>query len=629
MSYTNKQTSNAEALANTAIHGVSHHTQLQIMVEGKQIKHYEYFHLDQYATTHHYFTLTLSHDSLGIAQDHQLEDAQKLMGKRIRATLSYKNIANEGPSRDFLGVITKIGFGRQQSNSRNIILQGYSPTVLLDGAAHMQSFGGKQPVSLKSIADYIIKEGLDSEKYKSRVEPGYTGHASYSSQYEETHYNYLARIAEAYGEQFFYDGNTLHFGKLPLGEKAFNLVVGRHVHDVYVEMDCKHVTRNLYGYNSFNNEELSSSEIQIAHQATIGKAAYEISGKTFKTPAFTIAPIKAATHKDIEAAQKSANGSMAANVFTTSGTTSVPYLYPGCLVELNMPKPDSAESSYFTRLMIIQVEHTVDMLGNYSGSFKAIGAGTGYLPRPSFTTPNAIDQKATVTDNKDPHGRVQVRFDWQMNGNTSEWIRVMSLDAGGSDKVGKNRGFVAIPEIGDQVMVGFVHHHPDRPFVMGGLFHGKVSSGGGLGNNIKSLSSKSGHTVQLNDAGGITVKDKTGGNYMVVDGKDRVDVTSTKTIALSNGKASITLEEDKITLYADEIELAKSGGESSQIQVKGIDTTILGESSMKVHSDMQAEINSKGTTDMITIAAFTTDAITTTVKSTAITDIKGGVVNLN
>ena len=627
MSY-NKQTSTAEAVANTAIFGVSHLTQLTIYVEGKKISHYKNFDLYQSAIMHHDFTLVLSHDSLGIAQDHQLEDAQKLIGKRIRATFSYKNITNEGPSRDFVGIITKVGFETENNSLGNIILRGYSPTVLLDAAPHTQSFGGKQSTSLKSIADAIIKEGFE-EKYKSRVEPSYTGDVSYSCQHDETHYNFLARTAEAYGEQFFYDGEILHFGKLPLAAKPISLTSDKEVYQVKIEIESKHVNRSMYGYSSNNHERLTSTESKISHRSSLAKSAYQISENTFKTPSLRIAPIKAATHKDVEFTQMSTNGSIAVNVFTTSGKTTVPFLHPGCLIEMNMRKAGVRGSSYFTKLMVIEIDHSVDALGNYEGEFKAIGADTGYLPKPEFDIPLAEQQKATVTDNKDPHGRVQVRFDWQMNGNTSEWIRVMSLDAGGSDKVGKNRGFVAIPEIGDQVMVGFVHHHPDRPFVMGGLFHGKVGSGGGLGNNIKSLSSKSGHTLQLNDAGGITVKDKTGGNYMVVDGKDRVDVTSTKTIALSNGKASITLEEDKITLYADEIELAKSGGESSQIQVKGIDTTILGESSMKVHSDMQAEINSKGTTDMITIAAFTTDAITTTVKSTAITDIKGGVVNLN
>lgn len=49
---------------------------------------------------------------------------------------------------------------------------------------------------------------------------------------------------------------------------------------------------------------------------------------------------------------------------------------------------------------------------------------------------------------------------------------MMSPDAGGTDQVSQNRGYVAIPEVGDQVMVGFVHNHPDRSFVMGGMFHG-------------------------------------------------------------------------------------------------------------------------------------------------------------
>lgn len=41
--------------------------------------------------------------------------------------------------------------------------------------------------------------------------------------------------------------------------------------------------------------------------------------------------------------------------------------------------------------------------------------------------------------------------------NTSESILVMTPDAGSSDKVNKNLGFMTIPEIGDQVVVNFVH----------------------------------------------------------------------------------------------------------------------------------------------------------------------------
>ncbi len=68
--------------------------------------------------------------------------------------------------------------------------------------------------------------------------------------------------------------------------------------------------------------------------------------------------------------------------------------------------------------------------------------------------------------------------DWQLHDTTS-FIRMMSPDAGGIDQVTQNRGYVAIPEVGDQVMVGFVHNHPDRPLVMGCMFHGQVGLGGG------------------------------------------------------------------------------------------------------------------------------------------------------
>ena len=93
---------------------------------------------------------------------------------------------------------------------------------MLDAAPHIQSFGGVKEISLNSIANEVIKEGFGHGKFDFRVDAQH-GNVSYSSQYEETHYNYLARIAEAYGEQFFYDGEVLHFGKLPPQEKPVKL----------------------------------------------------------------------------------------------------------------------------------------------------------------------------------------------------------------------------------------------------------------------------------------------------------------------------------------------------------------------------------------------------------------------
>lgn len=53
----------------------------------------------------------------------------------------YKDIASS-PERIFVGVITQVGFSQDSHSLGNIVLKGYSPTILLDAAPHTQSFEG-------------------------------------------------------------------------------------------------------------------------------------------------------------------------------------------------------------------------------------------------------------------------------------------------------------------------------------------------------------------------------------------------------------------------------------------------------------------------------------------------------
>lgn len=241
---------------------------------------------------------------------------------------------------------------------------------------------------------------------------------------------------------------------------------------------------------------------------------------------------------DIDASQKGTAGSKAVNVFITSGNTSVPFLYPGCPADVEMRKSDSNQTAYFTKLMITEVTHEVDARGHYTGNFEAIAADTGFIPRPEFEMPKAEAQLAKVISNTDPlnQGRVQVQFDWQNGPDTTEFIRVMSPDAGSSDKVNKNRGFMSVPEVGDQIVVNFVHQHPDRPFVMGGLFHGNIGAGGGTGNNVMSFSGRSGAELKYdNGAGSMNLKDQGGAN-MFFDGAGNAltNANNDKTVTVGN-----------------------------------------------------------------------------------------------
>ncbi|MDH6252780.1 type VI secretion system secreted protein VgrG [Chryseobacterium sp. H1D6B] len=538
---------NADGVSESHHTGINRLVKLSLVIEGKVIKYYKHFKLKQSAQRHHEFTLTLAHDALGDRQTHTLEEANKFLGKRLTAVISYKDIENS-PERTFVGVITGVGFSQEEMSLGNIVLSGYSPTILLDGAPHIQSFGGSQSVNVGIIADEVIKQGIDKSRFDIRIDTNDYSQIIYSSQYDETHYNYLARIAEAYGEQFYYDGEVLHFGKLPPQNKPIKLVYGSNANDIKVELKAVHTKPQFYGYNSSRDEKLISGATPINHVGDLAKTAYEHNNKIYKTPALQVAPIKASTHLDVEYSQKSTSGSEAVNVFSISGATTVPFLHPGCVVDIQMRKLDTNETSYFTRIMVTEAVHEIDTIGHYKGSFDAIASDTGFLPKPDFKSPKAEPQLATVTANADPEGqgRVQVRFDWQ-NNDTTHFIRVMTPDAGGTDQVTQNRGYVAVPEVGDQVMVNFVHSHPDRPFVMGGMFHGGVALGGGVDNRVKSIQTRSGHRIVFTEDESIIITDKSGNEIHLDTTGSSINITAPETMTLNCKNMVINVTENMST----------------------------------------------------------------------------------
>lgn len=639
---------NAAAIAENAITGINRVVKLDIHVEGKPIKYFKHFKLSQSAVKHHWFELTLAHDTLGTAENHNLEEAQNFLGKRITVVFKYKDV-EEGPERTFVGVITEVGFSQDKGSLGNLVMCGQSPTILLDAAPHIQSFGGTQPISLNSIADAVIKEGLGQGKYDFRVDATY-GSVPYSCQYEETHYNYLARIAEAYGEQFFYDGEVLHFGKLPPQEQPVTLTYGSNLTDVRIKMKAQHVNPSFYGYNSSKNEKLEGGNTKINHTSDIARRAYEISEKTFNTPSLRIAPIKASSFMDIDASQKGTAGSKAAEVFVTSGNTTVPFLYPGCIADIEMRKADSNETSYFTKLMLIEVIHEVDARGYYDGSFQAIAADTGFIPRPEFDVPTAEPQFGKVISNSDPlnQGRVKVQLDWQRGNDSTEFIRVMSPDAGSSEKVSKNRGFMSIPEVGDQVIVNFVHLHPDRPFVMGGMFHGQVGAGGGQNNNLMSFSGRSGAELKYdNGAGSMNLKDKGGAN-MKFDGKGNATTNANTNYTVNAGSTSVINVGANKDQPAQSIIKADSKG-NVIIDAKTSITFLVGGNQIKISKEgvitiaKEGKIESTAETGEIIIKSLTSDvkvessaakasikgSIETNLGGGSVTNMTGGTVNIN
>lgn len=109
--------------------------------------------------------------------------------------------------------------------------------------------------------------------------------------------------------------------------------------------------------------------------------------------------------------------------------------------------------------------------------------------------------EALVVDNRDPAklGRVKVQFPSLPEMPESWWARLNMPMAG------RERGWMTIPEIGDEVLVAFMHGSIDHAVVVGSLYNGvdtpPYANEDGE-NNLRVFQSRSGHRVTFDDTNG-------------------------------------------------------------------------------------------------------------------------------
>jgi uncharacterized protein involved in type VI secretion and phage assembly len=147
------------------------------------------------------------------------------------------------------------------------------------------------------------------------------------------------------------------------------------------------------------------------------------------------------------------------------------------------------------KLGLISVTHR--FAGNeYSNEFLATPwAGFSNLERPPRRL-TAGPVSAEVIDNVDPDGmgRIKVSYRWQEVGEPTRWVRLVTPYSG------TNRGFMFLPEVGDEVMVAFEQGDPERPFVIGSLWNGVDKAPNTTKDNTaKRIVTRSGNTIQMLD----------------------------------------------------------------------------------------------------------------------------------
>lgn len=360
---------------------------------------------------------------------------------------------------------------------------------------------------------------------------------------------------------------------------------------------------------------------RIVGQATTPKTVpAPIGGNRTNFPAetLTVAGARAFTTEEAkQLAKVLANRSASRRVDVRGVASCTPKLVPGGRVKVSgFP---GANGTYDVQ----QVEHVFRPGGIFDTRFVAGSrdpltvAGDLALggPRASSIRFDGL-VVGVVTNNSDPEslGRVKVKFPWLSDKEESDWARVASFGGG------NQRGSTFVPEVSDEVLVGFEGGDLRKAVVLGSLHNGKnkvpayqVKDGKVL---ARAITSRLGHVFEMADGDGDTnqhlLLKLADGKTRLRVGKDKVEVETPAghPISLKSGQASITITD------------------KGDITIAGNNITIKGEVNVKIEAKGGAEM--KGATAKVEGQAQTTvKGAVTEISASGPAIVKGTPVQIN
>ena len=522
---------------------------ITISIGKKSLSSFISLQIEQNIGQHHRFQMSVELETGSNRYVHNINSSKEWLGESIVVKAANTPI--------FVGVVTNVQLHREGSDFGCIIVSGYSATYRMETAHSCFSWNDR------TIGD-VVKKLCEQAKVQLELNPEFKETKDFICQYEESDFDFIRRLAHQYQEWMYFDGTKLIFGKPRKLANPIRLEYGTTLSSLDIGLQTLARSEQVFSYHSGADREMQRMTPNLAygHDKLAGDA-FRASLGIFSKPArqHALPRISNATELDNYTGRKQAAETAETHYITAE--SQVPTLRVGSVISLYssfLERVGNLSEESLGNFIIIEITHEVSQGSYYKNRFKAIPATIKALPSPKVRMPLAETQMATVLSNADPQGkgRVRVRMNWQTDGMQTGWVRVMTPDGGSSDDVKSNRGFVFIPEVGDQVLLGFRHGDPARPYVMGSLFNGTTGRGGLEGNHMKSLTTRSGHTIKLNDSLsslGITIKDIKGNSIHIDSVGDDIIINAKRNITINAGETfTVNAREMEVNIDGDIIE---------------------------------------------------------------------------
>ena len=413
-------------------------------------------------------------------------------------------VENGGQKVIFDGFVLEVELVYELSSAYTAVIQGVTKSYKMDVTGHQAYYTQK---NLNDIAQQLANNAGIKATVNSPP-----GRPLNYVQWGESDFEFLQRLVDDHGAWLrpsadgieiydsFQDGTTVKWQKASeenpllsfslkgaLAPSAFN---GAHYHF--------HQMKSQTYQNVSDQAQFFNSAGHLIGAATKASKNTLPSGYLYQRS-------RAVTLSDYEQRLKKESVRSVGSSITGSGQTQNRDLLPGNTVKIEGTL--DADGSYG----VTQVTHSWDPNG-YTNQFSC-------TPWKNYTNPHPPEMKpwsglvpARVVDHNDPAkmGRIKVHYFWQED-STAHWARMVTPHAG------SERGFMFLPEVGDEVVVGFEDGDIERPVVLGCVWNGvdlaprlgfwdkvgDVTQNADLkSNDVKRIVTKSGNRLQMSDKKG-------------------------------------------------------------------------------------------------------------------------------
>lgn len=275
--------------------------------------------------------------------------------------------------------------------------------------------------------------------------------------------------------------------------------------------------------------------------------------------------------------------------------------------------------------MVTSATHTF----NYEGlitRFTVSGTRTGLIAEqmarqePVKRWPGMVTAVVTNTDDPEDWGRVKVKYPWMTEEAESFWARLAGPGAG------PTAGFIAIPEVGDEVIVAFEYGDINYPIIIGGLWNGKhaipeATAGAAAGEKplIRAWKSINGNYIAMHDNADKKIETMTTDGHLFV-----MDDTNKKTEITTSGGHSVLIDDQN-----KKIEIKSSGGHTITLDDNGRKVIIKSSGDVEVKSGTNMKFQAGANLEMKATGNVKIEGIMVDVSGSAATNIKGALVKIN